>query len=71
MGSVERRKRVAARDGQVRAAEARWRQEQHCAATLRHAHRIASDLQREWTRDELMRLEPTDVLAGDPVSDRR
>jgi hypothetical protein len=39
-------------------------------ARLRHAHRIASDVHREWTRDELMRLEPTDVLAGDPVSDR-
>jgi Xaa-Pro aminopeptidase len=39
-------------------------------ARLRHAHRIASDLHREWTREELMRLEPTDVLAGDPVSDR-
>ncbi len=37
-------------------------------ARLRHAHRIASDVHREWTRDELMRLEPTDVLAGDPVS---
>ena len=35
-----------------------------------NAHRIASDVHREWTRDELMRLEPTDVLAGDPVSDR-
>ena len=38
-------------------------------ARLRHAHRIASDVHREWTRDELMRLEPTDVLAGDPVSE--
>jgi probable Rubsico expression protein CbbX len=39
-------------------------------ARLRHAHRISSDVHREWTRDELMRLEPTDVLAGDPVSER-
>jgi probable Rubsico expression protein CbbX len=39
-------------------------------ARLRHAHRISSDVHREWTRDELMRLEPADVLAGDPVSDR-
>jgi probable Rubsico expression protein CbbX len=30
---------------------------------LRHAHRLASDLQRHWTRDDLMRLEPADVLA--------
>jgi probable Rubsico expression protein CbbX len=36
-------------------------------ARLRHAHRISSDLQREWTRDDLMRLEPEDILLGDPV----
>ena len=34
---------------------------------LRHAHRISSDLQREWTRDDLMRLEPPDILAAEPV----
>ncbi len=39
-------------------------------ARLRHAHRIASDVHREWTRDELMRLEPADLLAGDPLSGR-
>jgi probable Rubsico expression protein CbbX len=32
-------------------------------ARLRHAHRLASDLDRHWTRDDLMRLEPADVLA--------
>jgi probable Rubsico expression protein CbbX len=32
-------------------------------ARLRHAHRIASAPQRAWTRDDLMRLEPEDVLA--------
>ena len=31
-------------------------------ARLRHAHRVSSDLHREWTRDELMRLEPVDIL---------
>jgi probable Rubsico expression protein CbbX len=31
-------------------------------ARLRHAHRLASDLHRNWTRDDLMRLEPADVL---------
>jgi probable Rubsico expression protein CbbX len=30
---------------------------------LRHAHRLASDLHRHWTRDDLMRLEPADILA--------
>jgi probable Rubsico expression protein CbbX len=31
-------------------------------ARLRHAHRLASDLHRHWTRDDLMRLEPEDIL---------
>ena len=31
-------------------------------ARLRHAHRLASDLDRSWTRDDLMRLEPADIL---------
>jgi len=31
-------------------------------ARLRHAHRLASDLHRNWTRDDLMRLEPTDIV---------
>ena len=33
-------------------------------ARLRHAHRLASDLHRNWTRDDLMRLEPTDIMDG-------
>ena len=33
-------------------------------ARLRHAHRLASDLHRNWTRDDLMRLEPADILGG-------
>jgi len=32
-------------------------------ARLRHAHRIASEQHRTWTRDDLMRLTPEDVLA--------
>ena len=31
-------------------------------ARLRHAHRLASDPHRGWTRDDLMRLEPSDIL---------
>jgi probable Rubsico expression protein CbbX len=31
-------------------------------ARLRHAHRISSDVHREWTRDDLMRFEPEDLL---------
>jgi AAA lid domain-containing protein len=33
-------------------------------ARLRHAHRLASDLHRNWTRDDLIRLEPADILDG-------
>ena len=33
-------------------------------ARLRHAYRLASDLDRSWTRDDLMRLEPSDILAS-------
>jgi probable Rubsico expression protein CbbX len=35
-------------------------------ARLRHAHRLASDLHRHWTRDDLMRIEPEDIFAGNP-----
>ena len=38
-------------------------------ARLRHAHRISRDLDRHWSKDDLMRLEPPDVLAGQPVID--
>ena len=31
-------------------------------ARLRHAHRLASDLGHAWSRDDLMRLEPADIL---------
>jgi probable Rubsico expression protein CbbX len=31
-------------------------------ARLRHAHRLASDLHRSWSRDDLMRLERADIL---------
>jgi probable Rubsico expression protein CbbX len=33
-------------------------------ARLRHAHRLAADPHRSWTRDDLMRLEPVDILAA-------
>jgi hypothetical protein len=31
-------------------------------ARLRHAHRLATGLDRNWNRDDLMRLEPADVV---------
>jgi probable Rubsico expression protein CbbX len=33
-------------------------------ARLRHAHRLATDLDHRWTRDDLMRLEPADILVN-------
>ena len=33
-------------------------------ARLRHAHRLTSDPDRSWTRDDLMRIEPIDILTG-------
>jgi probable Rubsico expression protein CbbX len=31
---------------------------------LRHAHRLTSEPDRNWTRDDLMRIEPVDIFAG-------
>jgi probable Rubsico expression protein CbbX len=33
-------------------------------ARLRHAYRLTSDPDRNWTRDELMRIEPVDIFGG-------
>jgi probable Rubsico expression protein CbbX len=33
-------------------------------ARLRHAHRLASDPDRPWSRDDLMRIEPADILTS-------
>jgi len=49
---------------QPRFANARSVRNELERARLRHAHRLASDLHRSWTRDDLMRLEPADILAG-------
>jgi probable Rubsico expression protein CbbX len=34
-------------------------------ARLRHAHRLAADQDRSWGRDDLMRIEPADILGTD------
>jgi probable Rubsico expression protein CbbX len=34
-------------------------------ARLRHAHRLAAEPDRHWCRDDLMRIEPMDILGGD------
>jgi hypothetical protein len=51
---------------QPRFANARSVRNELERARLRHAHRLASDLDRQWTRDDLMRLEPEDIFTGDP-----
>jgi len=50
---------------QPRFANARSVRNELERARLRHAHRLASDLHRHWTRDDLMRIEPEDIFAGD------
>jgi probable Rubsico expression protein CbbX len=35
---------------------------------LRHAHRLATDLDRRCSRDDLMRIEPSDILASEVLS---
>jgi probable Rubsico expression protein CbbX len=47
---------------QPRFANARSVRNELESARLRHAHRLASDPDRSWTRDDLMRLEPVDIL---------
>jgi probable Rubsico expression protein CbbX len=57
---------LVARMGQPRFANARSVRNAMERARLRHAHRLAGDPDRGWTRDDLMRIEPADILA-DPV----
>jgi len=56
------REYLAARMAQPRFANARSVRNAMERARLRHAHRLAADLHRGWTRDDLMRLEPADIL---------
>jgi probable Rubsico expression protein CbbX len=49
---------------QPRFANARSVRNELERARLRHAHRLASDLHRHWTKDDLMRIEPEDIFAG-------
>ncbi len=34
------------------------------SARLRHAYRLAADPERHWSKDDLMRLEPSDIVPG-------
>jgi probable Rubsico expression protein CbbX len=50
---------------QPRFANARSVRNELESARLRHAFRLAADPERRWTKDDLMRLEPLDVLPTD------
>jgi probable Rubsico expression protein CbbX len=48
--------------GQPRFANARSVRNELENARLRHAYRLAADPERHWSKDDLMRLEPSDIL---------
>jgi AAA lid domain len=47
---------------QPRFANARSVRNELEQARLRHAHRLASDPDRNWSKDDLMRIEPLDIF---------
>jgi probable Rubsico expression protein CbbX len=49
---------------QPRFANARSVRNELERARLRHAHRLAADPHRNWNRDDLMRIEPADILTS-------
>ena len=53
---------LSVRMTQPRFANARSVRNELENARLRHAFRLAADPERQWTKDDLMRLEPSDVL---------
>jgi len=56
---------------QPRFANARSVRNELERARLRHAHRLAGELDRSLTRDDLMRIEPPDILASAEFSTSR
>jgi probable Rubsico expression protein CbbX len=65
-GEAAFRQYLTRRMGQPRFANARSVRNELERARLRHAHRLAADLNRGWGRDDLMRLEAEDILAVPP-----
>jgi probable Rubsico expression protein CbbX len=53
---------ISIRMTQPRFANARSVRNELENARLRHAFRLAADPERQWTKDDLMRLEPSDIL---------
>ena len=60
------REYLTLRMAQPRFANARSVRNELERARLRHAFRLAAELDRSWTKDDLMRIEPADIL-GSPV----
>ncbi len=50
--------------GQSQFANARSVRNALQGARLRHAYRLAAEPDRPWGKDDLMRLEPSDILPG-------
>jgi probable Rubsico expression protein CbbX len=61
-GQVAFRQSLARQMGDLSFANARSVRNELDRARLRHAHRLAQEAQRNWGRDDLMRLEPEDIL---------
>ncbi len=55
---------LSLRMSQPRFANARSVRNELESARLRHAYRLATDPERNWSKDDLMRLEPSDILPG-------
>ena len=58
------REYLTLRMGQPRFANARSVRNELERSRLRHAHRLAADLDRSRTKDDLMRIEPADILSS-------
>ena len=55
------RDHLSVRMRQPRFANARSVRNDLESARMRHAYRLAADPERQWTKDDLMRLEPSDI----------
>jgi probable Rubsico expression protein CbbX len=54
---------LSVRTRQPRFANGRSVRNELESARLRHAYRLAADPERHWSKDDLMRLEPSDILS--------
>jgi probable Rubsico expression protein CbbX len=67
-GEAAFRHYLATQISQPRFANARDVRNELERARLRHAHRLASDPHHPWTRDDLMRIEPADILTSGSIA---